>query len=130
MRLLLAFCIGSNWLLTLTVKKSRPIKIDGEDYRYTILTTRVDNDWNFTLNITVQKWNPPRGILEVKGLVTRDFWLDISDGAKWNIGDYPVVLPRHILHLVELAISLGWERATVGKPYRLNTNNGAVFNQT
>jgi len=116
--------------LTLTVKKSRPIKIDGEDYRYTISTTRVDNDWNFTLNITVQKWNPPRGILEVKGLVTRDFWLDISDGAKWNIGDYPVVLPRHILHLVELAISLGWERATVGKPYRLNTNNGAVFNQT
>lgn len=113
--------------MTLTVKKSRPIKIKNEDYRYQVSTTRIDDEWNFTLNVTVQKWSPPQGVLEVKGLVTRDFWLDISDGAKWNKGDYPIILPKHISQLVELAVSQGWDKTSTGKSYRISTNNGAVF---
>ena len=113
--------------MTLTKKKSKAISIKGEDYRYQISNTQIDDDWNFSLNITVQKWNPPQGILEIKGLITRDFWLDISDGAKWNIGDYPVVLPKHIEHLVNLAIVKGWVPELAGKAFVLSTDNGAVF---
>ena len=116
--------------MTLTTKKSRPIKINSEDFRYQISTTKIDEKWNFALNITVQKWAPPQGVLEINGLVTRDFWLDLSEGAKWNIGDYPVVLPKHIARLVKFAVSKGWNVVSTGKSFRLETDNGEVFAQT
>ena len=112
--------------MTLSTKKSRAIIIDDKEYRYQISTTRIDKSWNFSLNLTVQQWNSPSKVLQVSGLVTRDYWLDISDGAQWNKDDYPVILPRHIIQLVKLAISQGWidsEKNT----FRLNTNNGSVF---
>ncbi|MEJ2612893.1 MAG: hypothetical protein P8179_23235 [Candidatus Thiodiazotropha sp.] len=116
--------------MTLTIKKSRPIKVNGEEFRYQISTTKIDDKWSFSLNITVQRWTPPRGVLEVKGVVTRDFWLDISDGKKWNIEDYPVVLPKHISYLIKLAIMEGWDSTETGVSYKINTENGAIFKQT
>jgi hypothetical protein len=113
--------------VTLTVKKSRPIRIEDEEYRFQISTTRIDKEWNFILNITIQRWSPPRGILEVKGLVTRDYWLDISDGSKWNIEDYPVILPKHIAILIQNAKLGGWNSEDCGGPFIMNTDNGAVF---
>jgi hypothetical protein len=113
--------------VTLSVKKSRAISINGEDYRYQVSTTRIDDDWNFTLNLTVQRWSPPLGVLEVKGLVTREYWLDISDGANWNINDYPVLLPKHIQTLVMVAKNVDWKSQVKGKSFILSTNNGSVF---
>jgi len=113
--------------VTLTVKKSRAISINSEDYRYQVSTTRIDNDWNFTLNLTVQRWNPPLGVLEVKGLVTRDYWLDFSDSANWNINDYPVLLPKHIELLIKVSELSGWKPQVKGKSFILNTSNGAIF---
>ena len=114
-------------MVTLTNKKSRAISVDGKDYRYQVSTTRIDYDWKFTLNLTVQRWNPPRAILEVKGLITRDHWLDISDGAKWKIDDYPVLLPRHIASIINASELAGWESQVTGKSFTLHTNNGAIF---
>jgi len=113
--------------VTLTVKKSRAISVNGEDFRYQVSTTRIDDDWNFTLNLTVQCWNPPLGVLQVKGLVTRDYWLDISDGANWNINDYPVLLPRHIELLIKASYLASWKPKVKGKSFILNTNNGSIF---
>ncbi len=113
--------------VTITIKKSRAISVDGEDYRYQVSTTRIDEDWNFTLNLTVQRWNPPSAILEVKGLVTRDYWLDISDGLMWEKKDYPVLLPRHIASLIKTAELAGWKSQVIGVSFILNTNNGAIF---
>lgn len=116
--------------MTLTVKKSRPVKVGNTDYRYQVSTTKIDEDYNFSLNVTVQKWNPPEGIFQVSGLVARDYWLDISDGTKWNIGDYPVLLPQHLSRLIEFAISKGWSKTAKGKVFVLKTSNDAVFGQS
>ena len=120
-------CFWSSASLTLTVKKSRAIRVQGKDYRYQVSTTQIDEDWNFSLNVTIQRWSPPRGIVEVKGLVTRDYWLDFSDGKRWEQGEYPILLPMHVEKIVVTAITTGWAPKRLGKPFKLDTDNGAIF---
>ncbi|MBV1911430.1 MAG: hypothetical protein KUG78_19210 [Kangiellaceae bacterium] len=115
--------------MTLTTKKSRPITVDDVVYRYQVSTTNIDDDWNFTLNLTVQIVEPKGGALLVKGLVTRDFWLDFSYGPKWNQGDYPTILPRHLAIIVRKAISKGWEPRKNGKAFEVSTTNESFFNE-
>ena len=110
--------------MTLTTKKSRRIEIDGVSYRYQVSTTQIDDNWNFTLNLTVQNEIDAGSVLQTKGLVTRDFWLDFSDiGSGWNKGDYPVILPKHIARFVKLATSNGWKSSEQGKAFILNVDN-------
>jgi hypothetical protein len=110
--------------LTLTTKKSRRIEIDGVSYRYQVSTTRIDDNWNFTLNLTVQNETDAGSVLQTKGLVTRGFWLDFSDiGGGWDKGDYPVIFPKHIASFVKLALSNGWTPSKNGKPFVLNVDN-------
>ena len=40
--------------MALPKKKSRPITVNDNDYRYAISTTQIDDNWNFRLNLTVQ----------------------------------------------------------------------------
>jgi len=79
------------------------------------------------LNLTIQRRNPPLGILEVKSLVTRDYWLDILDGTTWNVYDYFVLLPKHIAKLIGAAPIAGWNSEKKVKSFVLSTNNGSVF---
>lgn len=114
--------------MTLTTKKSRPITIDGAKYRYQVSTTKISEDFNYSLNLTVQRAEPAGSVLQVKGLIFRDFWLDISDGEKWNKNDYPTILPKNISIITKKAIKNGWEPDKPGKPYNLETTNEIFFN--
>lgn len=116
--------------MTLTKKKSRTIAMKGKLYRYQVSMTRIDDNWNYTLNLTVELENSDGCVLQVKGLVTRDFWLDISDGASWNIGDYPVILPRHISAIVTSAHKKGWNPSIPGKAFCIETENDVFFKKT
>ena len=110
--------------MTLTIKKSRPIIVDDVSYRYQVSTTLLDNNWNFTLNLTVQSELDKGCFLQTKGLVTRDCWLDISDtGTTWDEGAYPVILPRHVSKIVKKAISDDWLPQDSGKPYIVKIAN-------
>ena len=66
----------------------------------------------------------PGSVLQTKGLVTRDFWLDFPDmGSSWDKGDYPVILPKHIVRFVKVATSNGWKSSEQGKAFILNVDN-------
>ena len=93
--------------MSLSKKKSRPIKVDNLDYRYIISTTRIDEDSNYKLNVTIQIAEGQGAVLSIKGLVTRDFWLDFSDVPR-NIENYPVILPSHIEKFIRKGIKEGW----------------------
>ena len=114
--------------MTLTTKKSRPITIDGMEYRYQVSTTRMTEDWSFSLNLTVQNFELKGSVLQVMGLITRDFWLDFSDGPKWDKSDYPVITPKDISEIIRQAILAGWEPNKTGKSFKLNTSNDMFFN--
>lgn len=116
--------------MTLTTKKSRGINVAGIRYRYQISTTQIDDDWNFALNLIVQRSEAKGTLLQVKGLATRNFWLDISEGAKWNRYEYPTILPRHISSIIEQAIKAGWQSEKSGKPFVLNAENEVFFKET
>ena len=113
--------------MTLTKKKSKAICIDGKRFRYQVSTTKIDANRNYSLNLTVELEEEAGTTLQVKGLVTRDYWLDISEGATWNIGDYPVILPRHVSSIVKHAIKSGWNPRVISKAYCITTDNDEFF---
>jgi len=112
--------------MSLPKKKSRPILIDDIDYRYIISTSLIDDDWNFKLNVTVQISEGEGSALCVKGLVTRDFWLDFSDPPR-SMDNYPVVLPNHIEKFVKQAIKEGWNPKKKNPTFNLVLDNKSVF---
>lgn len=85
-------------------------------------------DYNFSLNLTVQRKEPKGCILQVEGLVTRDLWLDFSDTKKYIENEYPVILPRHINKFIKNAISNGWESHKTGKPFNFEVVNETLQN--
>ncbi|QDV18374.1 hypothetical protein Pan153_30310 [Gimesia panareensis] len=112
--------------MALNRKHSRQIVVDEETYRFKISTTRADEDGNFHLNVTVQR-EAGGSRLQVSGLVTRDFWLDISDpGAKMS-KDYPVITPRHVRLIIERARQQGWQPETAGPVFVLELDNETLF---
>lgn len=114
--------------MALTKKKSRPIVVNDECYRFQISTTKVDKDWNFTLNLTIQHEEKKGSVLQIKGLVTRDFWLMFSElGNDWKKEDYPIVLPKHISKIINLSLKNGWLPKIKGPAYILKTENKVFF---
>ena len=114
--------------MSLPKKKSRLIKVDNIDFRYIISTSLIDDDWNFKLNVTIQIADGNGAALLIKGLVTRDFWLDFSDPPR-SMDNYPVVLPNHIEKFIRRAMKEGWKPQKKGKGFSLELDNKSVFNQ-
>ncbi len=81
----------------------------------------------FNLNITIQSQEHNGCKLLVKGLVTRDFWLDFS-GHKGEVdmSAYPTITPKHIEHFIKLALGQGWSFSSKGKDFVLAINDGDV----
>ncbi|EOV9228612.1 hypothetical protein ACN5ZZ_004711 [Vibrio parahaemolyticus] len=113
--------------MSLSNKKSREITIDGIKYRYQVSTTKLDEKFNFTLNLTVQCSESEGAVLQVKGLITRNVWLDFLESNVLDRSLYPIILPRHIHVIVNMAINYGWRYQVAGKPFIINTNNVEFF---
>ncbi len=86
--------------MALNKKNSRRIVVDEEVFRYRVSATSPDDDKNFRLNVTVQ-CEAGRSRLEVRGLITRDFWLDISEPDVKTNEDYPVITPRRVRSIIQ-----------------------------
>lgn len=112
--------------MALNKKNSRKIVVDGESYRYSVSATSPDADWNFRLNVTLQR-EDGGSRLEVRGLVTRDFWLDISNPGVRSEDDYPIVTPRHIPNIISRAIDAGWQPHETGPAFVLELDNETIF---
>ncbi len=114
--------------MSLTSKKSRRIEVENIGYRYQVSTTKIDDDWSFSLNLTVEFEEGSGSLLQARGLVTRDRWLDIS-GAELSFiqGDYPIILPKHISRFVKIAKAHGWNSTEKGKPFVLKVDNETFF---
>ena len=114
--------------MALPNKKSRPITVNNLDFRYIISTTQIDEDWNFNLNLTVQLAKGNGSILKLKGLVTRDVWLDFPDLNKYKKEDYPILKPKDISKIIEIGLNNGWLPTQNGKPHVLELDNSFVKN--
>ncbi len=102
--------------MALPRKKSRPITVGGVKYRYHVSTSQLDNNGNYSLNLAVSEDGSGKSTLVVKGLTTRDFWLDISD-APLNLNDYAPLRPRHVADTIRRGLAAGWKPE--GGPFRL-----------
>lgn len=112
--------------MSLPKKKSRLITVNDIDFRYIISTSLIDDDWNFKLNVTIQIAEGQGATLSIKGLVTRDFWLDFSDPPR-NMDNYPVILPSHIEKFIKNGMEEGWNPQAKGSEFSLELENKSVF---
>ncbi|MGF1767089.1 hypothetical protein L4D06_06855 [Enterovibrio makurazakiensis] len=110
--------------MALPKNKSRKIVVDDVEYRFAISISWKDNG-EFDFNITVQSEKSNAGKLILKGLVTRNFWLDFSDlvGEKIKKDLYPTITPKHIEYFIKLAIDKGWKHSQNGDNFNLVVNN-------
>ena len=113
--------------MALPKKKSRLISANNENYRYIISTGKYNEDWEFDLNITIQHVTGEGCKLKVKGLITRDYWLDFPNDIT-SKKDYPVVTPKHISSIITHSLNSGWNPKQKGKPYIINLDNNHIAN--
>jgi len=114
--------------MALNKKNSRKIVVDGESYRYSVSATSLDAAGNYRLNVTLQSEDDGARLV-VRGLVTRDFWLDISKPGMKTEEDYPTVTPRHIKSIIRLAVDSDWQPQKTGPAFELELNNDQLFFQ-
>ena len=112
--------------MALNKKNSRRIVVEGDAFRYTVSATRPDDDRNFHLNVTLQR-EAGGSRLEVRGLVTRDYWLDISNPGERAREDDPTITPRHIRTIIGRAIDAGWQPHETGPAFVLELDNETLF---
>ncbi|QGQ23089.1 hypothetical protein F1728_10580 [Gimesia benthica] len=112
--------------MALNRKHSRRIVVDEENYRFKVSTTSIDKDGNYRLNVTVQR-EAGGARLEVCGLLTRDYWLDISDPGDKDSADYPVITPKHVRFIIEQARQQGWQALEPGPTFVLELENQMLF---
>ena len=110
--------------MALNKSKSRPISVGENLFRYIISISWHDNG-EFNFNITVQSDEYNGCKLLLKGLVTRDFWLDFSDniGEVINKSNYPTITPKHIAAFINQALNQGWDFTSKGKDFTLKVSN-------
>ena len=110
--------------MALPKNKSRKISVAGNEFRYVISISWKENG-NFYFNITIQSEIHNGSKLLLKGLVTRDFWLDFSDFVVENVdmNEYPTITPKHIAHFIMSATENGWDFSTNGKDFVLEVKN-------
>ncbi len=114
--------------MALPKKKSRPITVCGVNFRYSISTTKIDDDWSFSLNLTIQIESGDGRILKVDGIVTRDMWLDFLKLDKYKKEDYPVFRPGDISRIIKAGLNDGWAPKEKGKPHVLKVDNSFLKN--
>ncbi|WP_417387178.1 hypothetical protein [Gimesia sp.] len=112
--------------MALNRKNSRRIMIEEEAFRYKVSTTRPDEDGKFQLNVTIQR-DAGGSRLEVRGLFTRNFWLDISEPGVKTSKDYPVITPRHIRTIIDEAKAAGWQPQKTGPGFVIELENESLF---
>jgi len=112
--------------MALNKKSSRRIVVDEETFRYKVSATRPDEDGKFQLNVTIQR-DAGGSRLEVRGLFTRNFWLDISEPGVKTSKDYPVITPRHIRTIIKQAQQQGWQPEETGPAFVLELENQTLF---
>jgi len=111
--------------VALPKNKSRKIVVAGNEFRYTVSITSKD-DGKYDFNIAIQSEEHNGCKLLLKGLVTRNFWLDFSDlvGEKGvDFSKYPTITPKHIEHFIKRAIENGWDYTKSGKNFTLDVTN-------
>ena len=114
--------------MSLSRKKSRPIVVDGLNYRFQVSTTRIDDEWNYRLNLTVQCVERNGGLLQAFGILTRNFWLDFPDiKAGKDIDHYPLIKPKHVAEIIKMGISKGWNPKEAGSRFSLELDNAELF---
>ena len=114
--------------MALSKKKSRPITVDNTDYRFQISTTKIDNDWNYKLNLTIDCAEEHSGCLQVTGLLTRNFWADFPDIKKDNgINHYPVIKPSQVETIILMAISKGWKPKVKGPLFEMELESNEIL---
>lgn len=106
--------------------KSRTVRVNNIDFRYIISTTLIDDDWNLKLDVTIQIAKGDGATLAIKGLVTRDFWLDFSNSPR-SMDNYPVILPNHIEKFIKKGVEEGWSPQKKGSEFNLELENILVF---
>ncbi len=113
--------------MSLNKKKSRPITVDSLKYRYQVSTTKINNDWDYKLNITIQ-YEENGGCLQITGLLTRDFWLDFPKiKVQEDIEHYPIIKPNHISKIIILSRIKGWKPKENSKLFKLKLRNEDIF---
>lgn len=113
--------------MALSIKKSRPITIDKCSYRYQISNTKVDKDGNYKLNLTIQTVEPDANILLVKGLITRDYWLDFPRIHDHDKSEYSIITSKHITKAITKARKQGWKYDGKEKRFELDMTNEELF---
>ncbi|MFK7969277.1 MAG: hypothetical protein AB8F95_02870 [Bacteroidia bacterium] len=111
--------------MTLPRKKSKPIHVDGIDYRYIISTSRLESEF-FSLNVTIQIAHGEGAVLSVKGLTTRNFWLDFPD-IEPDSKQYKTLSPAHIAQYIKKGIAKGWNPEIQGRLFTLEVNDGITI---
>ena len=111
--------------MALPKNKSRKIIVNDIPFRYAISTTLIeDSNYDYKLNITVQSESNGSKLL-IKGLRTRDFWLDISDHPE-DLSQYKIVTPKHMECFINIALEKGWEHSVKGENFQLNANKNDI----
>lgn len=109
----------------LSKRHSRPIVVGDNTYRYAI-SKKASSDGEFEVQITVQSEEYNGAKLLVRGLITRDYWLDMPD----RVGeptDYLVIKPSHIESMIEQAIEGGWDYSQSGADYMVVLQNDEII---
>ena len=110
--------------MALPKSKSSKVSLKNIDYRYSVSVSNKGN-CEFDLNITVQNEAANGRKLILKGLLTRNFWLDFSElvSDAVYLDNYLKITPKHIEYFINLAVSKGWEHNKKGSNFILHVNN-------
>jgi hypothetical protein len=103
--------------MTLPKRNSRPIEVDSKRFRYVISQSGTSDAGQFSLNLTVQIESGRGCILQAKGLLTRDFWLDFPKCESED--NYLIVKPGQVAAIIKRARDGGWDPDVAGMPFIL-----------
>jgi hypothetical protein len=110
--------------MTLPKKDSRSIEVDAVRFRYTISSSGVGDEGQFSLNLTVQIENGRGCILKALGILTRDFWLDFPETESSD--KYVTMKPAHVAALIRRARTRGWDPEKVGIPFLVTVTSAEL----
>ncbi len=79
------------------------------------------------MNLTIQPSEPDSNILLVKGLITRDYWLDFPRINDHDKSEYPIITSRHIILVINNARKQGWKHDGTEKRFELDMTNEELF---
>jgi len=109
--------------MSLSKKNTRNILIDGQKYRYKISRSKPHNNGVFSISITIECDTIYRSILSVKGLFSRDYWLDFPNISS-NLNDYLTICSKDITLFIKDAIKQGWKPLEKSQVFEIKIERG------